>query len=83
MSNQDVWAERRHLSKLRGHRPLIARDNKCGEHYFQRGFWAGALAGTATARAPDAGCTLPSGGFSCLHACPLRYRLGSRQLRSI
>jgi len=38
-----------------------------------------ALAGTATARAPDAGCTLPSEGFPCLHACPSRYRLGSRQ----
>jgi len=32
---------RRHRSKLRGHRPLIARDNKCCEHCFQRGFWQG------------------------------------------
>jgi hypothetical protein len=39
----------------------------------------GALAGTAMARAPDAGCTLPSEGFPCLHACPSWYRQGSRQ----
>jgi hypothetical protein len=38
MSAQDVWAKRCHRSKLRGHRPLIARDNKCCEHYFLRGF---------------------------------------------
>ena len=47
-------------SSIRGHRPLFAREKKMLRTLFSGTILAGALAGTAMAQAPDAGCALPS-----------------------
>jgi hypothetical protein len=45
---------------LRGHCPLFAREKKMLRKLFSATTLAGALAGTAMAQSPDAGCALPS-----------------------
>src|SRR5260370_37492195 len=47
-------------SSIRGHRPPFAREKKMLRTLFSGTILAGALAGTAMAQAPDAGCALPS-----------------------